>query len=300
MTLPINDLIVPADVTQGYLEGYTAKELDTIEQIYQQVEAQQLNPITDAPQPGASVFVLVAGSQGVGKSRLTKRLIAERSEQYAVCDVDSILMQFPEVQKNLADIPSQLQEAFYAMNDYSPNDHRAQIEQAVGKFRNAAKYISDRLMTRCVADGYNVIVETNAKTPHIGAFIAAVKKTGVVLDGHICEAPLSVKLKGAHSREHGISFAEETLRAEHDAMRKNIPTIAGFCDSNFTVWWRQDVRAPLTQTAVGTRESYTEDLLAKTGFEAHFADNGTLTIAGLMGRREPFAKPETAPQIKVA
>lgn len=287
-SLPILDSIVPTHVTSGYIKNYDEHTQKSIEALYQQIKAEALSNITDAPKPGASIFVLVAGSQGVGKTQMVDRLLEGRGEQYIVCDVDSILLRMPEIKEAIQEIENDIRHLFETSGEYNASGHRTAIEQAVECMRPAAKYISDRLMSECVAEGYNVIVETNAKTPFIADFIGCVKKTGVIFEAHICEAPFSVKKMGAKSQQHEFSFPNDILEAEHIAFRKNIPVIAAACNQNLTIWWRQDVESGLQPAAVATGNTYTTDLVAKTGFEAHFADIGGLNIDDLMG---PYRRP---------
>lgn len=290
--LPIDDSIVPADVTKGYLKNYDTDFQKSIGALYEKIKKEALSKITDAPQPGASVFVLVAGSQGVGKTQMVERLMAEHTtQQFVECDVDSILKRMPEVEPALRQAEEHMVLDFEAAGHYSPETHRNILEQAIERLRPAAKYISDRLMSECVAEGYNVIVETNAKTPHISDFLSRVKSTGVILEGHICEAPDSVKIAGAKSKQHGFSFPRDVLLAESAAFRKNIPAIANACDSNLTIWWRQKKDQPLQTAAVATSQSYTAYPVAKAGFEAYFADPSGLEITTLMSSRKEV-KPE--------
>jgi hypothetical protein len=130
------------------------------------------------------------------------------------------------------------------------------------------------------------MVETNAKTPSIKDFLNNIQKTGVALSIHICEAPLKVKVAGARSPDHGVSFSEETIRRDHEAMRKNLPVLANAAKENLSLWWRQD-QGPLQPVAIGKSKSFefiNREALA--GFEAHFADlPRQITIERLMGLR---------------
>ncbi len=289
--LPIDNSIVPADVTKGYLSKFSEKEQQAIAALYEKIEAQAFEKVKGTLKSSCPIFVLVAGSQGVGKTHLVERLQKDRKGVFVECDVDSILAQMPEVKKAIEKAERELGQDFEMAGTahYDANTHRTRVEAAVEKYRPAAKYISDRLMSTCLKNGINVIVETNAKTPKIGAFIDNVKKMGVILEGHICDAPLSVKTKGAKSPQHDFSFPEDVLKAESDALRKNIPVIAAACDQNLTVWWRQEAIARLQPAAVATSDSYTTDLIAKTGFEAYFADLNGMKIADLMVKRMHYA-----------
>ncbi len=89
--LPTKNLIVPEEIIQKYVSGYDAKTLARIESLYQKIKEESFSQITQPANPGASLFVLVAGTQGVGKTEMVKKLQEDRKEQFVVCDVDSIL-----------------------------------------------------------------------------------------------------------------------------------------------------------------------------------------------------------------
>lgn len=287
--LPMDDMIVPASVLRGYLANYKDTAfLQTIEAVYQK-KIKALSKITDAPTPGASVFILVAGTHGVGKSNLVQNLIKQDSKQYTVCDVDSILSDFPEFQARMEDIPSRLQEDFYkgGMHAYNTDKHRKLVEDITEYYRPAAKYISDRLMTHCVREGYPVIFETNAKTPELKNFLRSVKAAGAVLETHICQAPLTIKQAGFEARfniAHDIGISDGQIKSEHDAMIKNMKVIAEE-SSNLKIHWRQDVNKPLMDTGI--------DPIAAAGFDAYFMDRD-MTIASLMALRPATRKPAPA------
>lgn len=285
--LPINDSIVPASVTKSYIDQYDAKTQQRIEDLFQTIKTAALSKITDAPQQGASVFVLVAGSQGVGKSRLANRLVKNREEQFVECDVDSILAQMPEVTRAIKQVEQDLFANFRTAVDYNPESHRSAVDEAVERMRPAAKYISDRLMSESVQAGYNVMVETGAKSPQIKDFLQAVKKTGVVLEGHICEAPNVVKVAGARSPQHGFAYPAKVLEVEYKAFRDNMKTIAQECSGNLTIWWRQDAKQPLLAAAVATKAEYKTNAGVYAGFNAYFMDREEdLSVEKLMGPRK--------------
>ncbi len=278
----IDDLIVPHHITEGYLKACDEKILGMIEEVYQRVKKSQLDTISDARTPGSSVVMLVAGTHGVGKSSLVKSLKTQRTEQYVECDVDSILGFFPCFQTAIKSIPSMLQHDFYDTAGF----HK-KIEEQTSRYLPAAKYISDRLMSECVREGINVIVETNAKTKNIGSFIDNIK-THAVLETHICQAPWAIKQTAFYARvnkDHDIAIPEKALRAEHEAMTENMAVIAAKSNGNLTIYWRQDANAGLIPAAVATEKEYTRDLVAYTGFNAYFADNRNVSIENLMGKR---------------
>lgn len=285
--LPTKNLIVPEDVTRGYLSGYDVKELAWIEELYQTIKKDAFSKVTDAPNAGASLFVLVAGTQGVGKTELVKKLLADRKEQFIVCDVDSILGRMPVVKAALKNVEHDLMRHHW--ETYTTEGHRTRAEAAVENYRNAAKYISDRLMNEAVGLGYNVIVETNAKTPNIGKFIDAVKASGVILDAHICDAPFRI-IEGAENPHHGLKFAHSVLKAEHNAFRKNMAIIAEKCDQDLTLWARFKAHEGLSTVVVARTHTYVTDLVGKAAFEAHFADIDGRTVANLMGNRKDITQ----------
>lgn len=295
--LPIDESIVPARVTKGYLKNYTQEQQRAIAGLYEKIEAEALEKLSGSLKSSVPLFMLVAGSQGVGKSKLVERLQSDYSEAFVECDVDSILQKMPEVRDAMADADREVMEYFNEATGYDADAHRTKLDAAVETYRPAAKYISDRLMSSCVARGINVIVETNAKTPHIKDFLDSVKNQGVQLIGHICEAPMGVKAAGAKSKQHGFSFPSDVLAAENDAFRKNIPVIAQACD-NLTLWWRQDVDARLEAAAVATEHTYVTDILAKTGFDAYFADRPeSISVKSLMDyRRDCTSKQKNEPR----
>ncbi len=283
--LPTRNLIVPENVTRGYLAKYNDKTLESIEELYQTIKNEAFSKMTAAAKPGASIFILVAGTQGVGKSEMVKRLLDGRKAQFVICDADSILERMPAVQAALSEVSNDLMRDHYDSVAYSTEVHRTKADAAVEKYRNAAKYLSDRLMSESIEAGYNVLVETNAKTPNIGAFLKAVKDTGVILEGHICEAPFRIKEQGAKSPQHGFSLPTDILKAEHEAFRKNTDIIAQACNKALTIWFRHQEKAGLSPIAVGTEYTYTTDLVGNTAFEAHFADVDGRTTDTLMGSR---------------
>lgn len=292
---PVDDLIVPEHVTRGYLAGYDTNFLATLENVYDRIEKAQLSQITDVPNPGASLFVLVAGSQGVGKSNLVRSLQADPEKgQYIVCDVDAILLQIPGAENALNDANKKMLGDYYRGEAYSTKTHYNEVNGALEYYRHAAKYISDRLMTMAVRNGFNVIVETNARTPHIGSFLANIKNSGAILESHICEAPLSVKLRGANIEGLGYSFPPDVIKSDHQKMRDNLSRLVAACDDNVTIWWRQDHLAPLKAAAVRVDGHYTVDPVAMAGFEGHFADNGGHTIVSLLGANKAAAEPRIA------
>ncbi len=287
----IDDLIVPAHVQQGYLKGYDQEFLKTIEAVYQQVEAEALAAIKDRSASDQPEFILVAGSHGVGKSYLIQRLIEQRGAGYIVCDADAILAKLPGFEEDARNFGMSLQSSF----DFSSMDmFRHRMEENTQRFRNAAKYINDRLMTKGVREGLPVIFETNAKTARIGDFMDQLKKAGVVFETHMCQAPLSIKKAGMEARfrtTHNVGVPAQQVEAEHDAMTKNMKTIAAKSTGNLTIYWRQDVKESLTPAVVATAATYTTDLVAYTGFNAYFMDSG-MTVESLMGARQHLeAKP---------
>lgn len=283
-----NEGIVPPNVIDAYLEQYKKdpKTLDAIETLYQQTRVESFSRMTAAPTPGTSLFVLVAGTQGVGKSKMVEDLLKNRTEQFVVCDVDSILSRMQAVKTAIGDAEHDLMRDHYDLVAYTPENHRAKADAAVEYFRNGAKSISDRIMNEAVKAGYNVLVETNAKTKHIGAFLDAIKDSGVRLEGHICDAPLRIKMLGATSAQHGFSLPKDVLAAEHAAFRENMPVIAKACSGSLTLWWRHDALEGLAPAAIATAKSYETFPVGKAGFESHFADLDGRTINSLMGLRK--------------
>ena len=191
----------------------------------------------------------------------------------------------PEVKDAIKNAEQQLYSDFAIASTYNSDIHRNALDGAVEYYRNAAKYISDRLMNESVEAGLNVIVETNAKTPNIDKFLTAIKESGVVLEGHICDAPFRIKEKGAKSPQHGFSLPTHVLKAEHEAFRGNMQKIADASDKVLTVWFRHEANTGLSPIAVATAHTYATDLVGKAAFEAHFADVDGRTIRSLMGNR---------------
>ncbi len=281
-SLSINDLIVPAHVTQEYLKGYKKSDLEKIEAVFAQVKTEQMKKFTGDATPGASVFVLVAGSHGVGKSHLIDKELSNRAGGAVVCDADDILKKFVSAREQ-KEIGMALQADFNGGDVNALHKHMVADSE---RYMKAAEYIRDRLMSECVEQGVPVIMATNAKTSHICDFIKAVKKVAI-LETHICEAPLSIKIAGSLDTGYGIAVPKEKIEREHEAMRGNLKVLAAASD-NLTIHWRQERSQPLAKAVVATGSEFKTDLVARAGFNAHFADlPGGISIESLMGARRP-------------
>ncbi len=304
--LTINDLIVPANVTTKYLAGYDQREQERIETVYQEIKKQQFQNITGEATPGSSVFVLVVGSHGVGKSRLIQSRLGNREGGIVLCDADEILKNF--ISRDLTvNQDDDHHRAAFLLSNFSPvaNDIVAMREELEGPAKHwmpASEYIRDRLMQDAVQEGYPVMMVTSGKSKQFGKFLNSVKKTGVEIEAHICEAPCSVKEAATRKDHYGIGLPDGFVKKEHDALRANLATIAASCDNALTIYWRHDASKPLAAVATATAGSYAvESTVAQAGFEAHFADIGGLTVEKLMGQRK-LCQPQiaAAPQAGIA
>ena len=282
--LPIDDLIVPAAVQEGYVKDYSPAFQAIIAKVYEQVEAEALAAVKDRSADAQPEFILVAGSHGVGKSHMIRHLMEERGSSYVVCDVDAIIAKFPGFEEDARHFGMSLQSMF---DGVSMDSFRLHMEEHTQRYRNAAKYINDRLMTKAVREGLPVIVETNAKTPRMGDFLNSLKNAGVVFETHLCQAPLSVKLGGMEQRFRNtpdIGLPTETIQAEHVAMSNNMATIAAKSTHSLTIHWRQSVDERLAVAATSTNGTYTRNVVPYTGFNAYFMDRG-VSVERLMGNR---------------
>lgn len=294
--LPIDNTIVPADITQSYIQGYSVAEQRSIAAMYETIESDAFSKLSGAIVSSHPTVILVAGSQGSGKSRLVETLKQKEQDQFVECDVDSILKQMPVVKAAIEEAETELSHDFQIAGNlhYSPDTHRAKVESAVAKYRPAAKYISDRLMSRCISKGINVIVETNAKTPRIKDFIDALQARHVVLKGHICEAPLPLKVKSARTPEHGFAFPEGILISENAAFRKNIPTMMAAMKDNITVWFRLRENEP-SKKVISIVEGGFSKGSAFDHFDALFSEtNPALQISKLFDD----VRPDVAPKVR--
>lgn len=188
-------------------------------------------------------------------------------------------------------------------NNVSMDMFQKHMEEHTRRYRNAAKYINDRLMTKAIREGLPVIVETNAKTPRMGDFLDALSAAGVTYETHLCQAPLSIKLAGMETRFRSapdIGLPAEQIIAEHNAMTANMETIAAKSTNGLSIYWRQDVNQRLALAASSNNGTFATNIVPYTGFNAYFMDSG-MSIERLMGpRRTMVVQPAITATPRVA
>ncbi len=286
--LLIDDLLVPPEVTRGYLKNYDENFLQEIEKLYQKIEKEELakcvNNVSLSPAP----CVVVVGGHGVGKTHLVDRITKERPLGYVVCDADAIMTRLPKFQEGLKEVMISAHGLYDASQN--PEDHmRNSIENYTNFYLPAARYIADRLLAKCVNEGIPVIFETTGKSKHIGNLMDNITKAGALIETHLCQAPLSIKLKALDARflaDHDIALDKTKITDEHEALLRNMAVIAQKSTGDFTIHWRQHVNKPLASAVVATGADYVVDKIAREAFDAYFMDHGH-TIEQLMGSRVP-------------
>ncbi len=268
---PIDDTIVPRNVTESYLSHYdvtdktassdtkaekaaknrTAKYNTSLltegAALVKEIIAEKRAALAKAqvePTPGANTVTLIIGPTGVGKSTRVKELMQENGAQVAVPDVDDILGRLPTVKKTIAEMNNSLLSRHYANAHYSSAHHHEEIEVAVGKFVPLGEAIRDQVASALIGGGHNVVMQMSGKSAKGGDLIDSIKTTGATVHAQINDAPFSVIKAGAHSNNHGVSLPEDVLKAHQNAMRANIPVIEAHADTT-AFFWRDDVNKPL-------------------------------------------------------
>lgn len=271
---PIDDRIIPYHITKAYLEPYqpvvidedsatlsekekeaitrknerNARILEQAADLTDKILADIREKMTVEPKPGTNTLTAYVGTEGVGKSELIKNTV-QAGKTAIVPDVGAILGQLPVAQEAVKQMNQSLLYRHYENAQYTPEHHREEIEKEVHVFTPLAKAIRDNVMTALLKEGHDVAVEISGNSPSTPDFIASVQATGATVHAVICDAPLCVKQKGAHSSHHGVSQPEAVIEKDHDAFRAHRDGIAQ--SANVTTFhWREDASEPLQQVDI--------------------------------------------------
>lgn len=261
--------LVPEDVTKKYLAGFSAAELKKIEEIYKQVcqSAWAGKTINDSAKPSV---VLVVGAQGSGKSTLAQNLRSNSDKSYVTADVDRIIKLIPDVADDLREI-AQAAQGEADFGGYNVKRHFNDAEAAIQKWRPAAEYMRDRLLSDSLEAGYDVMMQASGKSVGITKLIKSLQKAGHDVDTHICVAPVSVAILGANTPQHGFAYPKDVISADHAAMRKNIPAIMEAARDSVQLYFRGYADSS-SKKVLSVQGNDIVTSVAREAYDAHVAD----------------------------
>lgn len=294
--------VIPEEVTQAYLKKYSTRELARIEDIYRTISLEAFKEASANQQGTACKVMMVVGAQGSGKSMLARRLAGNNFTSFVNADVDRILKSIPAVADDLHAIAQQAQDAS-EFGGYDLSKHFNEADTAIKKWRPAAEYMRDRLMMDALKKGYNVILQVSGKSAGTAKLIEALDEAGHAVETHICVSPLSVAMKGARSPQHGFAYPEAIIRADHEAMRENIPAIVEAGKKEAMLYYRGAENSVADLVFKVTKEAGFVATAMEAVYDAHVADVPyriqTHHIAARLGfyRQKPL-NPSLAPEIK--
>lgn len=261
--------LVPEEIKKNYLKGYSPAELKKIEDIYKEV-SQQAFEGKIASEENSPTVVLIVGAQGSGKSTLGRNIRQRSSESFVNADVDRIMKMIPDVAQDLRAI-AQAAHSEADFGGYNPRAHFNDAETTIKKWRPAAEYMRDKLLTDALENGFSVMMQASGKSAGIVKLINSLKENGFKVDTHICVAPVSVAIHGANTPEHGFAYAKDVIRADHMAMRENIPAIMEEARKSAKLYYRGYINSDSEMVLA----VFDEKIIVGNGqksYDAHVAD----------------------------
>lgn len=276
------NMIVPANVLDRYLQGYSASEIAELHKAYYAVRAAAINAVAPLSATPSKELTITAGAEGVGKSTYLKQLVASQAQQgnrVALIDWESVLPSIPSYMRDHANLHD------YFMVCAEGN---AEARKLTRQWVKGAKWVGDMVLNDMVYLGLPVAFETTAHNRKIGEFLTAFHEAGYKINMHLGDAPMDIKVASAnrHHQEDQMPFVapEEIQKKSADVIR-NLALYGEHADT-LTLLWRESVTSPLQPFAYsgGHKEQVTviNPKAAQAFDAAHQSSDNEISVQKLL------------------
>jgi|GEM_PF-3671834 len=276
------NMIVPANVLDRYLEGYSSHQITELHSAYYAVRAAAINAVSPLSATPKKELTMTAGAEGVGKSTYLKKLVetqAQAGNRMALIDWEGILPSIPSYMRDRANL-----------HDYFMVCAEGNVEarKLTRQWVNGAKWVGDMVLNDLAYLGLPVAFETTAHNSKIADFLGAFHDAGYKINMHLGDAPMDIKVGSAnrHHQEDQTPFVEpaEIQKKSADIIR-NLALYGEHADT-LTLLWRESVTSPLKPFAYSGGhkvEAKVMDSKAAQSFDAaHQAHDNEISVQKLL------------------
>jgi len=276
------NMIVPANVLDRYLLGYSASDISDLHQAYYAVRAAAINAVAPLSATPNKELTITAGAEGVGKSTYLKQLVAAQAKQgnrMALIDWESVLPSIPSYVRDRANLHD-----YFMLCAEGNTEARRLTRQWV----NGAKWVGDKVLNDMAYLGLPVAFETTAHNSKIGEFLTAFHDAGYKIHMHLGDAPMDIKVASAnrHHKEDQTPFVEpEEIQKKSADIIRNLALYGEHADT-LTLLWRESVTSPLKPFAYSGGhkvEAKVTDTKAAQAFNAsHQSGDNEISVQKLL------------------
>ena len=265
--------LVPTEVQESYLKGYSKEFRAEIRETYEQIKAEKLARTVKGTPSIKAVF----GSPGTGVTTLVQKI----STGSVVCNAERFISRTPTFMREAA-----------ATQELYGNGHLSDVRQALAettaRLLPAGKAMENWLMQDALEEGRDVMIVKRGRTDGGVKLLENINRAGISLHTILYQAPLSLKLAGAglYEKSHDIAYTNEEVTAEHESLTRNMMALAGKSQDQLTVYFRLASDAQATPVAKGIKGQFSVEAPAKENmFNGYFLDQA-ITIQKLMAPRK--------------
>lgn len=221
-----SDPLVPLSIVEGYLKGYTEKEIVLIKKDLAVIKDLMMSEKEPAPE-GSLVYLATIGGPGALKSTILERHLGE-NHSFVFCDPDQGAL------KNM--VHTYLKE-FSLVNRALMSDSDIS-KQAYEKWRGASNYISNKLLNEAFEGHYNIAHGTTSQGTPIASY-NKLKDAQYKIHFLLCASSDDNRVAAIEHRVNAQHFYQsnpEDARHKADAIYKRLKDYFDVCDQLDLYW----------------------------------------------------------------